>query len=115
MAFAWRLYYENGSTYGDGDGEVWHAPKSGAQAVAVYDPAVGYVVLKGSDFYCYDATWSCPVWRNMDVWGFMEYMREPGPRLVVFGKWMGNHEYQALTTRIYAELGDRQRYPHDKA
>ena len=111
--FRWRLYYEDGSTYGDEDGEPWHAPKSGAQAVVVHDPAVGYVTLKGSDFYCYDPAWDCPVWRNMDVWGMQEYMREPGPRCVVFGEWMGNHEYQALCTRVTQELGDRQRYPHD--
>jgi len=109
----WQLYYGDGSTYDDSDGEAWCAPKSGVQAVVVHDPAVGYFVLRGEDFYCYDPDWDCPVWRSMDAWGFQEYMRAPGPRLVVFGQWMGNHEYQALSTRITNEWGDRQRYPHD--
>lgn len=114
MSFKWRVYYEDGTAVGDADSEPWYVPKSGVQAVVVADPATSYVILKGSDFYCYDPNWDCPVWRSMDDWGLQEYMREPGPRLVVFGKWMGNHEYQALCTRITAELGECQRYPHDK-
>lgn len=110
----WRIYYGDGSTYSDEDGSPYYAPKSDVQAIAVADPAVSYIVLTRADFYCYDPEWSTPNWRTMDDWGFTEYMREPGPRLVLFGKWVGNHEYQALITRISNELGERQRYPNDR-
>jgi len=110
----WCIYYENNLTYSDEDSEVWYVPKSGAQAIVLLDPAVHHIVLTRADFYCYDPDWDIPVWRTMDDWGFQEYMREAGPRLVVFGQWMGNHEYQALMTRITAEWGERQRYPYDR-
>ena len=112
----WRIYYVDGSSYSDEDGEPWYAPKSGVAAIAVRDPAVGYIILTGTreqDHFCYDAAWDCPVWRNMNVWGFTEYMRQPGPRLVLFGEWTGNHAWQRLKTRIQNELGDRQRYPDE--
>ena len=110
----WCIYYSDGSTYSDIDGEAWYAPKSGVQAIVVVDPAVHHIILTRSDFYCYDSAWDIPVWRTMDDWGFQEYMRESGPRLVLFGQWIGNHEYQALMTNITNEWGVRQRYPNDK-
>lgn len=110
----WCIYYGDGSTYADADGEPWYAPKSNVQAVVEVDSAVGYIVLTRADFYCYDPEWTTTNWRTMDDWGFQEYMREPGPRLVLFGKWLGNHEYQALMTRITTEWGERQRYPNDR-
>lgn len=112
----WCVYYDDGSTYSNLDGRPWDAPKSGVQAIVVLDPAVGWFPLYGTrenDFFCYDAAWEIPRWRNMEHWGFQEYMREPGLRLVLFGRWMGNHAHQALKTRITNELGDRQRYPDE--
>jgi hypothetical protein len=109
----YRIYYKDGSTY-DGPPEL--APKTGAQAVVVFDPAVGWQALygtHGSDFFCYDANWDIPRWRNMSRWGFQKYMQDPGFKLVVFGEWMGNHAFQALQTRITQEMGDRQLYSWD--
>lgn len=110
----WRIYYVDGSDYSNEDGPAWLARKWGVAAIAVRDPAVGYIILTGSretDKFCYDAEWECPVWRNMDADGYRDYMREPGMKLVLYGGWTGNHDWQALKTRIYSELGDRQRYP----
>lgn len=110
----WRIYYVDGSDYSNEDGPAWLARKWGVAAIAVRDPAVGYIVLPAHpeiDRFCYDAEWECPVWRNMDIRGFYRYMDQPGMRLVVFGEWTGNHNMQALKTRIQNELGDRQRYP----
>lgn len=110
----WRFYYRDGSTY-EGPPEL--APKTGAQAVVVLDPAVGWIALYGThgcDFFCYDAAWEVPKWRNLDRWGFQKYMQDPGVKIVVFGEWMGNHEFLALKARITRELGDRQLYPWDE-
>lgn len=110
----WRIYYVDGSDYSNEDGPAWLARKGGVAAIAVRDPAVGYIILTGSqeyDFFCYDAEWDCPVWRNSNAFGFNDYMKEPGMRLVLFGGWMPNHEWQAFKGRIQDELGDRQRYP----
>ena len=110
----WRIYYVDGSDYSNEDGPAWLARKWGVAAIAVFDPAVGYIILTGSkecDFFCYDATWDSPVWRNSNVFGFNDYMKEPGMRLVLFGGWIGDHGWQALKGRVQNELGDRQRYP----
>jgi hypothetical protein len=113
----WRFYYLGGSTYSNCDGPAEFAPKVGAQAVVILDPAVGWQALygtQGSDFFCYDAEWEVPRWRNMNRWGFQKYMEDPGMKVVVFGEWAGNHSFQALKTRITQEMGDRQLYPEDE-
>jgi hypothetical protein len=110
----WCIYYTDGSTYSDLSGEAWYAPKSGVQAIVVADSAVHHIILSRADFYCYNPDWDVPVWRSMDDWGMQEYMREPGPRLVVYGQWTGNHAYQTLMTHIHTEWGERQRYPDDR-
>ena len=104
---SWKIYYEDQSTFSNGDGPWADAPPWGVMAVAILNDWVGYS-LGTDDFYIKDTE---P--RACNVWGLMDYLLEKGvlasdQRLsdltadvltaagVKFGRSVANDEWQEI-------------------
>lgn len=86
MSLEWRIYYGDDSTFTNLDGSPWDAPAVGVVAITVADPSVGRWVARASDYYVYDPAQFTPAWEGVDTFGLWDYLTQPGPRKVLFGR-----------------------------
>mgnify|MGYP001822894045 CR=1 FL=1 len=89
-----KIWYDDGSTYSDGPPEL--APKRGVQVIAQSDKDCGRTICRSDDFYVYqeyDGVWS---FQGVDQFGLYDYLIEPGYKLVLFGRTIGNDEYRSI-------------------
>jgi len=49
----WKIYYGNGDTFSDKDGDPWESPKVDVQVIAVQDPEVGRRFMFRHSYYIY--------------------------------------------------------------
>lgn len=85
----WRIYYEDGSTFSNGDGTLQEAPAFGVQAITC-DP---------------------DEWHAGDFVGLIDYLVRTG--LVKFGTLTTNEKYKAAVTAARSDQefgGDRHVY-----
>ena len=93
----WRIYYGDGSTYGDGD--AFAAPSQNVQLIANSDPDHGWYLCRATDYYWYlpeEDRWYCG-----DIFGLFDYLLQPGPRKVLFGRSIPSKEFNALVERAH--------------
>lgn len=91
----WRIYYGDGSTYSNRDGSAFDAPAENVQVIAIaLDTEKGWGLVhggesdRGCDVYFYrDDSW---FGSDRDGHGFASYLRELGPRKVIFGRTMSD-------------------------
>lgn len=95
-SLSWRIYYGDGSHY---DGDPYLAPARNVQMVAVSDPEHGWYLCRSNDFYWYLA--DTDTWQGGDHFGLWDYLIEPGPKKVLFGRTIGNAEFEAILVRAY--------------
>lgn len=89
----WRIYYGDGTTFDNLDGEPADAPPWNVQAVVQRDPDVGRSISRSNDFY----VWHNGQWWEMDLFGLIDYLIRTG--LVKFGRTLGNRDYAAVLDR----------------
>lgn len=88
---AWRIYYGDGGTYSSADGDPADAPARGVQAIVQADTQVGRHVLSGFDYYWWEGTWF-----GGDLFGLFDYLIEPGPKAVKFGRTVPNDVFERV-------------------
>ncbi len=80
----WRIYYADGTTYSDRQGEPFYAPPNDVQVVCrEIKAAPGFQALRGNDAYY----WRPDVgWNPCDQAGLWDYLLNYcGPKAVIFG------------------------------
>ena len=90
----WKVYYIDGATFSNIDGEPQDAPGGGVLAVAQEDDIVGAVVHQQNDFYCFDEQFGG--WYGLDVFGLTQYLMRPGFKVVKLGEVMTTETYKTL-------------------
>jgi hypothetical protein len=100
----WRIYYGDGSTFSNLDGEVWEAPRRYVQLVRQRHPEKGSVILHGSMndyvYYC----WHGDQWRPHTQMGFEQYMDAPGRfKVRLCGYWIEDDAFKALMVKAQGD------------
>jgi len=86
----WRIYYGDGSTFSNEDGDVSQAPALDVQAIVVRHPRVGRIIVTMAHYYWYeDGEWQ----GGMDLFGLFDFLMRSG--LVKFGRTVSNEEFEA--------------------
>lgn len=66
----WKIYLDDGSTFGDEDGTPLDAPGWGVQVIAQADPQVGRRLISQADYYIFiDGNWV-----GLDDVGLIDYL-----------------------------------------
>lgn len=97
MSLRWRIYYGDGTTFDVRDGHAFDAPARNVQMIAVADPDHGWYLCRSDDYY-----WWLPqtdTWQGGDKFGLFDYLIEPGPKRVLFGRTIGNAQFNAIFDR----------------
>lgn len=90
----WRIYYEGGVTFSNEDGTPFDAPSRGVMVISVAEPAIGRQLVSRFDFYWWHS--DKRFWFGGDVNGLWDYLSDPGPKKVLFGRFVKNDEYQVV-------------------
>lgn len=93
----WKVFYIDGSTFGNHDGEPEDAPGGGVLAVVQEDNLVGVLVHQGSDFYVFDEQYGG--WYGLDYFGLAQYLMRPGKKIKL-GESMDTAKYKELLKQI---------------
>ena len=94
----WKIYYTDGTTFSNKDGNPEDAPGWGVAAVVQEDSVVGAQVYHQKDFYCFDKKFKG--WCALDSFGFAQYVSEPGKKIVKLGDNMPTHKYKELINSL---------------
>lgn len=86
MIPAWKIYYGDRSTYSNLDGDIEQAPRDNVQRVAYYDTDGQRHQCHDKDYYYQDGE----RWYGVDLIGLMQYLYEPGFKVVFFGRTIPN-------------------------
>jgi hypothetical protein len=93
----WWVVYGDRSIYrGSGAEDAYAAPTRDVQAVLSPCPDHGWELWRrwNTDYYVY--LHGLDRWRGVDQFGLYDYLCEPGPKRVLFGRTMLDEEYRAL-------------------
>lgn len=112
MARCWTIYYGDGLTYDERDGDAYAAPARDVQMVAVADPDHGWYLCRSNDYYWYLS--ETDVWQGGDVFGLWDYLIEPGPKKVLFGRTVSNAEFEKILMRAYADQSKTAWRPRER-
>lgn len=74
----WRIYYDDGSTFDDSQGTPEAAPAFGVLFIVFPDREVGRVVMRGWDWYYFDA--ETRQWWGSDIHGLLDGLLHDLPR-----------------------------------
>ena len=96
MSFEWKVFYDDGSTFGNADGPPELAPTRGVQGIIQVDVEHGSRIEKSNDYY----VWWENEWRGLDIFGLWDYLTQPGYSLVIFGRLISHIEYRKLLQTI---------------
>lgn len=99
----WKIWYSDGSTFTSEEGPPELAPKRGVQAIACRDKTFGRIVCRSNDFYIWSVYDGQPGWQGVDYFGLWDYLQEPGVKIVLFGRTIGNVEYRQLINRVVSD------------
>jgi hypothetical protein len=100
MNVDWKIYYGDGSTFSNEDGPAEKAPCGRVIAVAFYDQDNRRRVCHQADYYIWDGV----RWYSADINGYMQYMLEPGFKVVKFGREIGDLKYREVMTFALSDL-----------
>lgn len=99
---AWRVFYDDGTTFDDAQGAPGNAPPLGVLVIVVNDPDVGRGLLHGKDYYlCVGDAWF-----GVDRVGLLDWVlhRRPELRAVLAGRSVSNEQFQAVLVAATNDL-----------
>jgi hypothetical protein len=100
MPLLWRIYYGDGSTYSNEDGSPFAAPPDNVQAVVYVDKEHGRIINAMRDFYWWVEAEN--EWWGGDLFGVWDYLRQPGPKKVIFARSVNHAQYNAVIKEALA-------------
>lgn len=95
----WKIYYDDGSTYSNQNGEIFFAPGQGVEVISYEDTEVGRRILHRADYY-----WPTEFGFGFgDMFALYEYLLSPGPKKVLFGKTISDCQFQNILKAAIAD------------
>lgn len=70
---AWRIYYDDGSSFSSDEGEPHEAPVHGFLCAVCYSDLGKRYIISGKDHYCFDRGEGC--WWGFDLQGILDRLR----------------------------------------
>lgn len=92
MQLQWRLYYEDGTTYDNLQGDEFNAPAVGLICIVNKDEQHGTNLVALNDYYWFRNN----MWFGGDKFGLYDYLCQMGQKKVVFGRTVSNERYHEV-------------------
>ena len=85
----YRIYYADETTY---DGDPFNAPAFGVLLILEPDKESGRRFVSNGDFYI----WTGERWFDVDYFGLIDYLAQPGHKKVIFGRLVSNEDWHKI-------------------
>ena len=95
----WRIWYDNGTTYGSNNGPPEGAPGRGVICIVQESERTGRVKLSGADYY----VWKEGQWMRADIFGLWDYLSDRGHKTVKFGRMVNRGRYNRIMREAEAD------------
>ena len=92
-----KIFYDDGSTY---SGEAYSAPALGVQAIVQDSQEHGRTIVCRVDYYVLR---SDGAWLGVDLFGLWDYLQQPGPRKVLFGRTIPSPLFISIYKQAYTD------------
>ena len=106
MPLKWRIYYGDGTTVDSSQCDVYDVPARNVQVAASHTPdpqhSTGCLPVHRKDYYWWEP--DCEEWSGGDLFGLFDYLIQPGPKKVLFGRTIEADDYRRI---IKAACEDR--------
>jgi hypothetical protein len=108
----WTIIFHDFSTFSSDEGGPDQAPGKGVLAIVIKDETVGYRVMHGGGphfghgFYW----WEQDRWFVGDQRGVIQYLNEPGWKVVRLGRTVLKSEWDAMWKQIEMDFGPKSSY-----
>jgi hypothetical protein len=96
----WRIYYGDGSTFSDSDGQPCDAPALNVQVIAQAlpdDPTIGRKTVSRHDFFWFDQG----EWTGGDLFGLFDFLQRHS--VVKFGRSISRLNFESCLTRAITD------------
>ena len=74
----WVVWYADGSSFTNLDGEPEQAPRWDVLCIAAYSGDHGRMIWHATDYYIWEDQWQPPQWVSVDARGLDDYLDRPG-------------------------------------
>lgn len=103
MLYQWIVWYDDGSSFTNLDGQPWDAPRWGVLCIAAESKDHGRMIWHATDYYVWDTEWiSC------DFTGLLDYLTRPGREKTVL---IGRHVPPRIFYEVYEKANHDPRLP----
>lgn len=104
----WRIYYDDDSVAdNESTPDAFDVPALGVIAIVKADLEVGRLVVSECHYYCYrpdERTWYGVGRGDTLSAGLVDYLIQPGPRKVIFGRTISNAKFDAIMKRALNDV-----------
>ena len=113
----WVVYYGDSSRLSNRQSSPRNLPRTDVQAIAQWDPLVGYVAVSGFDYYYWEP--ELGGWAGTNGFGLYDHLLRCSHPLVLFGRQTTTETYRGILERMRRELGEKsgwlsgERHPDD--
>ena len=101
---AWRIYYEDGTTYASEDGSAFDAPRTGVQVIA-YTDVGGWSLLSQADFYYYEPECTDWGWWHCGPVGMTLHLQRAKRPLILFGSMVPTDSFTEIEKKALDDIG----------
>lgn len=116
----WTIIYHDFTTYSSDDGGPEESPSKGVLAIVIRDDTVDYRVMSSGGPYYYTADgwgfywWENDQWFAGDLFGLMQYHRDPGWHIHREGRTVTKEKWDQLWEKIRKDFGSKHtRWPNE--
>ncbi len=98
---AWKIYYSNGTTFSNLDGNPEDAPPTGVICILQNPIKHGWMLLRNKDYYLRLDDWE---WVGCEADGFWQYMFKPGWKCPKFGENVSDSIYEKIIKQATEDM-----------
>jgi len=104
--YPWKIWYDDGSTFTNEDGDPEYAHVDGVQAILQWLPHGNYDIISTSDYYW----WLWDRWVGGSLSGLERYLRKRDQIqvIIIFGRWTSSLLFEKITKQVHGEVEEEK-------
>lgn len=113
----WEIFYSDGTSITSEEIDAFHIErKEDVQVIIQSSSDHNWLTLSGTNFYVWeDRGKGWKWWRVNDHFGVDHYLRQPGPRAVLFGTWVEREDFNNIFNDAREKWGNKESFDSGEA
>lgn len=102
----WKIWYDDGTTFSNEEGNPEDAPIDGVQAILQWLPLGNYNIIPSSDYYW----WVWDRWVGGNINGLERFLRKRDQiiPIIIYGRWTHTNMFHQVQREVHGEIEEEQ-------